>query len=684
MSLLRAIWLRLDDLQRRRGVRIGLSALVLLLCAAWFGTIFMTGRSLERDRTALVSALREANLTRGDAVAVEFSERGTVVLGTRTFGGPAVARTARSMYQPDGTIANAAAAARLLLEDRLPGWAPAFLLEQPDTLILLAVAVLAVLLLTIWSGLVVPFLATLVGALLATVPFVLAGNLAWTVAIAGIAILLYVFFLLVRVAAFALSRPRPIFAIASNVLRESMRLRIATFFAGTVLVLIPLLPIWIDPNDPLRYQVQTFLSRSTGLLFFLAACLTIFLACATVAFEIRDRQIWQLMTKPVARVQYLTGKWLGVVVLNVILLAVGGVSIFVYVQFMRTRPALDLYDAVAVRDEVLVARETVTPQLRLLRGEELRELVERKIQSDILLKGEIESGEKREVDVKRELARQITTEYLAAQRSIPAGDERSFVFDGLARARKQNATITLRYSFDIGAIDPHESHAVIFAFGEEQGGPAIQRYFVAGQPHVLAVTPEVIDEDGRLTVSIFNGGAEVGPQGEQVLVPGIGTAIFRPGGFEVLYRVDGFEPNFIRAMLVNLLKLAFLAMLGTVAATVLSFPVATMLCFTVLVIGGMGPFLGISIADYEPTRDAPMLWQWFQLGIKGVAGGAEWLLRGFGEVRANTLLVEGRIVPYSAVLRTLVVIGFVWTGGVFLLGYLAFRRKELAVYSGQS
>ena len=65
-----------------------------------------------------------------------------------------------------------------------------------------------------------------------------------------------------------------VFAIASNVLRESMRLRIATFFAGTVLVLIPLLPVWIDPNDPLRYQVQTFLSRSTGLLFFLAACLT--------------------------------------------------------------------------------------------------------------------------------------------------------------------------------------------------------------------------------------------------------------------------------------------------------------------------------------------------------------------------------------------------------------------------
>jgi type IV secretory pathway VirB2 component (pilin) len=41
-------------------------------------------------------------------------------------------------------------------------------------------------------------------------------------------------------------------------------------------------------------------------------------------------------------------------------------------------------------------------------------------------------------------------------------------------------------------------------------------------------------------------------------------------------------------------------------------------------------------------------------------------------------------VPWSSVGGTLLVIGVVWTGGVFLLGYLAFRRKELAVYSGGS
>jgi hypothetical protein len=29
------------------------------------------------------------------------------------------------------------------------------------------------------------------------------------------------------------------------------------------------------------------------------------------------------------------------------------------------------------------------------------------------------------------------------------------------------------------------------------------------------------------------------------------------------------------------------------------------------------------------------------------------------------------------------VIGLAWTGGTLLIGWLAFRRKELAIYSGQ-
>jgi hypothetical protein len=124
-------------------------------------------------------------------------------------------------------------------------------------------------------------------------------------------------------------------------------------------------------------------------------------------------------------------------------------------------------------------------------------------------------------------------------------------------------------------------------------------------------------------------------------------------------------------------------MLGCACATFLSFPVATLLCFTVLAIGSLSPFLSISIEDYVVSREAPILQQVLQISVRMVASGAEWLLRAFGETGANRLVVEGRLVPWSALVRTFAVIGLAWTGLAFLAGFLAFRRKEIAIYSGQ-
>lgn len=681
MSLLKLIRQRLDDLQRLFAVRIALTIVLLAGAWGWFGAVWWKGSELRSDARLIIQALSTANLAKGDEVAVDFAKKGIVVVEGRTFGHAGLAKRAASLYDEDGSMRSAVQASRILLEEREPAWAPAFLLEQPETLLLLALASTAVLLLTVWTGLAVEFFATLALGVVVVLPLLLLGSWSWAMSLAGVVVLLYVFALLVRAAAIALGRSSPTFAVASNVLREAMRLRVATFFMGVLLIAIPLLPIWIDDKAVLRYQVQTFLSRGTGLLFFLAACMTVFLSCATVSFEIRDKQIWQLMTKPVARVQYLVGKWLGIVVLNVILLCVGAGAIFVYIEDLRTRPAADELDALAVRDEVLVARRGSTPDFRTLTADEARDLVDRKLQADSMLQADIKDGLRREQEVRRELSVEVHRDFLNQQRSIPAGTARSYTFGGLTPARNLNATLTLRYAFDIGSIDSHQTYPVIFHF---TNGASILREFVPGQAHVLPLPPDVIDEKGNAVVEVFNGGATVNDKGEQVLIPNPGVMIFKPTSFEILYRVDSFESNFVRAMLVQLLKLSFLAMLGVCAGTVLSFPVATMLAFTILAIGSLSPFLGMSLSEYYVAKDAPVLWQIFQGAIKVVATAAEWLLGGFGEVRPNAMLVEGRAIPLSDLLQTVFMIGLVWTGGTFLLGYLAFRQKELAVYSGNA
>jgi hypothetical protein len=681
VSLLKLLWRRLDDLQRGFGVRIALSVVVGVLVLGSFGWLYATGASLRSDARAIADVLRDANLARADSAAEDFARRGIVVLGSRTLGGEHLAREAASLYDNSGRLGSPASAAQLILRERIPAGVPRFLLEHGDTVVLLAIASLVVGLLTIWMGLVVPAAATFAAAIAVAAPFWLGGSLPWSVAVLTAFGLCFSFVLFARTAAAILGGANPTFAIASNVLREALRLRIAAFFIGALLIAIPLLPIWIDPGEPLRYQVQTFLSRSTGLLFLLAACMTVFLSCATVAFEIRDRQIWQLMTKPVARVQYLAGKWLGVVTLNVLLFVIGGIAIFVFVRIIGARPAMDIEDQVAVNEQVLVARQGMLPVYDKLDRAELESVVEQRMSADPVLMAEIEAGEKSSIDVRRELARQVATEFSLMQRTIPAGMEKPFEFHGLKDARRMQAPLTLRYTFDIGRIDPHEVHPVLFKFSEQR---FIDRAFVPGQAHVVTLPPELIDENGVLRIVIENAGLSETPDGQLQKVPGIGPLIFKAEDFEILYRVDGFEPNFVRAMIVQVTKLAFLAMLGVCTATILSFPVACMLSFTVLAIGSLAPFLGMSLDRYGVKPDAPLIWQGVQWAVIWIASGSEWMLRAFGETRPTAALVEGRVVGWSSVGRTLLVIGIVWSGGIFALGYAAFRRKELAVYSGHS
>jgi ABC-type transport system involved in multi-copper enzyme maturation permease subunit len=684
IGLFRLLAARFDALDRRRGFRIAVTVVATLAIAIPFAMTWREGRRLRSDANAIMATLAVANLAAKDAAAVQFAEAGTVTLdaGTpreRTLGDPALAATARRLYDESGRLLDASAAASVVLAATVPAWMPTFLIEQPSTTAATGLLCLVAALGTIWGGLLGPALLIALASLGLALPFWLGGRLAPSLSVLGIGGLALAFLLLVRLASWLLSGPNPLSAIAANVLRESLRLRIAAFFIGGLVVLLPLLPLWISRDDPLRYQIQTYLSNATGLTFLFAACMTVFLSAATVAFEIRDRQIWQVLTKPVARLQYLLGKWAGTVALNLILLAVAGGATLITVQAMRTRPAVDALDAAAVREEVLAARTGSYPQYRRLGTAELDAAVQAALAKDPLLRAELEDGQRDAAEVEREQRKRILTEHLAQQRTVPPGEERAYSFTGLSAAKRLGGNVSLRYSFDIVRMNPHETHPVIFKFRD---GYYADRMFVPSQAHVLPVPAELIDDDGTLTVTIENAGLVSGPEGV-VKAPGEGPLLFKADSLEVLWRAGEFEANFVRAQLVNLVKLSFLAMLGVATATFLSFPVATLLCFTVLAIGSLSPFLSISIEDYVVSTEAPILQQVLQVSVRTIARVAEWLLRAFGETGANRLVVEGRLVPWSALVRTVAVIGVAWTGLAFVAGFLAFRRKEIAIYSGQ-
>ncbi len=666
---------RLSAWQEKTRSRWILTLLFLLCGVGLFGPLCWSSYQYSQLRVRIAAVLLEANIAERNPIAMQLIERGTVTVDGVEIGGTRVQSVADQMFSRDGRIGEPDYASSFIAASVSPGWAPVNIIERPWVVAAISLGLIGLTILSVWVGMAIELVLVALATGGAMTLFWFTSQLDWIVAVAGIGFLIFAFLLLMRVALVLLSAPQQVFGVAHTLLLESLRQRISIGFIGGLLVVLPLIPLWIDRREPLRYQVQTFIARGTGLVFVVAACLTLFLSCATVAFEIRDRQIWNVLTKPVSRFQYLIGKILGLSVLNGIVLIVGSFAVFVYVQLMSTRSATDIQDAAAVQNQVLVAREMERPTYIPMDQEKLREIVNSSIENDSILRGEIAAGTKSEVDVARDIRMTKTSEFMTAQRTIEAGKSRTFEFSGLEEARRSVAQPVLRYAFHIGRDSSHDLFPVLLYFGDL---PPIQVNYVPVQRNVVAIPVEAIRADGTLSVKILNGG--IARDGQ--IYPAEWSMNFEGDGLEVLHRVGGFEANFFRAILIDWGKLIFIAALGVAAASVLSFPVAVLLAVTIFVAASISPFLAMALENYTVSPDAGIAVQIFQYFIRMVVGFVQWALSPFAEVGSSANLVDGRVISWRVVFGSMALVGVAWSLVVFSLGLLCFNKKEIAIYSG--
>lgn len=705
MSLLRSTWSRLDDLQHRRSIKIALSILAVVVVAITFGRLWWVAADARDRFDDVVETLRLVDRDADDPVTRRLVETGQLDLHGRSYGGPRVQAGIDAFFDPDtGTLLQIAEISAILVAETIPDWLPSAVIDRPGFVGLAGVVVLAWLFVVIWTGVSLPvLLASLATFALAAVPW-WRGYDGLVVTVVGVGLLITTFVLLVRLlllglGAIASPPARPgrhgnpgtivqIAAVAQTLVRESLRLRISFAFIVLMLVVLPIIPLWIDPEEPVRYQVQNFLADSMALVYVLAACMTLVLGCATVSFEIRDRQIWHLATKPLGRVRYLLGKWAGIVLLDGLLLLVGGASIYGFTQYLGAR-ATDPMAMVEVHDEVLTARIGVRPRLDQLDEVQVRELAYKEFANDPLTRDKVERGEADELDVIRGIVRRLRQEHLDQQRSVPPGgfdengryDARVYEFPGLAAARKARRNLTLRYKFHIGRSESTDRYPVVLRF--PASGDELQQMAVPEQWQRTLVPAELIDEDGVLRIQLLNGGFSESPSAETRKFFANGASlVFDADGLEILWQAASFESNFVRALIIDWIKLAFLGMLGIAAATFLSFPVAILLAFTVFIGGSMTPFISTSIDQFRPDAEAVLPVRMIQIVIAAIARSVEWLLRPFGQASPNRLVIEGRLVSVGAMIQNLLVIGIFWSGATLAAGWAVFRRRELATYSG--
>jgi ABC-type transport system involved in multi-copper enzyme maturation permease subunit len=468
----------------------------------------------------------------------------------------------------------------------------------------------------------------------------------------------------------------------------------------------------LDPSERLEYRVKFFLTWSVSGLALLLGLMTVFLACGSVCGEVKHKRIFTTMTKPVGPARYIAGKWLGVSLLNLVLVVVGGIGIHAFAHFLKGKQAQGPLDRSAVDHEVLVAREAVNPRP----PEDLN--IGRLYQQRLEQLRRQEPERYRVLSEKQE--REIRQRVLAKNwHSIPPQGGRTYVFKNLDPLRKkvdrfraaredepsaaaaaEAPRLQLRIKPNASGNPPGGKVRLGFRLngrpwplrrGEDGNPRRVASELSEGDPHVLRIPAQAVNEQGRLALTVENVDPR-GPRGSSVTVT--------PGeGLQLLYRVGRFGPNLTRGLALIWMQLSLIAMLGIAAGTFLGFPVASLVCLTVYFTATSAGFVSEAVNRYAHfdieglSAFQTLLWFPKQLGAH-VAEGAPWeaakiVIRLFGSAFLHMVpsfesfdstprVAHGKVVPFSMLRDGVLWMLGLWTGGFALLAFLIFRRRELA------
>jgi ABC-type transport system involved in multi-copper enzyme maturation permease subunit len=155
-------------------------------------------------------------------------------------------------------------------------------------------------------------------------------------------------------------------AVARQTLAQCLRMKIAIVFIILLAGALLMVSTKMKGDGTLAGQIRTLLYYGTFLTSLLLSMVTIFLGSSLVSNDVRDKQIFLTASKPLARWQYIIGRWMGLVMLNIVLLTIAAVAIYGVSQHVRTTQTIsgkqvEPSDRLAVETEVFSSRAKALP-----------------------------------------------------------------------------------------------------------------------------------------------------------------------------------------------------------------------------------------------------------------------------------------------------------------------------------
>jgi hypothetical protein len=456
-------------------------------------------------------------------------------------------------------------------------------------------------------------------------------------------------------------------AIAFLTLRAAFRYRLVLVLLLLLLGVVVALPLLIKDDGTARGFTQILMTYTLAAITALLGFTTLWLACGTLAREVEECQLQMVAVKPVARWQIWVGKWLGILMLDAMLLIPSSGA--VYGLLMWRAQHLPEAQRTILRNEVLVARSGVKEASR-----DLEPVVEESYRE--LLKQSTVAPEYQQM-FKDQVREQVKAEF----QIVRSGYLRRWEIElGPARRNLKDQPLFIHTKFSVAQKATSFEDTTLYPTVWMIGVPGttntfqMRRKLAADTMHELPIPANLFDENGKIIIECANAGD-------------VDLLFLLDDGLEVLYRDGGFTVNFMRGVGIIFCWMALLAAIGLAAASFLSFPVAAFVALGILVVGFSSGTIaqvleegGITGVNHDTGRvTAPGLVDRVAVPVFSGLLKVINLVQGFSPIDN---LSSGRTISWAqlgaAVLQIVGVMGGIFGGaGIYL-----FTRRELAAAQG--
>ncbi|MFC1498063.1 ABC transporter permease [Verrucomicrobiota bacterium] len=468
-----------------------------------------------------------------------------------------------------------------------------------------------------------------------------------------------------------------IFAIALLSARKAIRSRLFVSLVVVLFLVIFGLPAVIKGEGTLAGEVRILLYYTLGFAAIILGVATVWVSCGSVSSEIEDKIIRLIVVKPVHKLQIWFGKWLGVLIVNAVLLAVTGTVVYAYLQWTIRPSRTTAEERQALNEEILVGKRRIMPRFEPI-DTELHEQFER-----LREQGKIGS-ETSHSEVLSYLKNQI----LAKRSVVAPGGYKEWRFDLPVAVRKRlcgksagenerGSVLSIRFNLESAGFDgkrmpitgtwrvSSNEKLTDFEFEMKDNPGGIGQFSVPGS---------VVGQDNPIVVRFLNDERDFS-----------GTAVFNQAqDMELLIRESGFGANLVRALIIIFCHLALLAALGLTAGTFFSSPVATFAAASMLAVFALTQYTVFASASEHKCSHSHHHGEEQEQSVlvtasKHTAELLNIVVAPAMKFQALTPLSRGILISWKFTAKAILLLMVFYSGALGIIGGYVLKRRELAL-----